>query len=75
VVIEGEADLQIGDQQQILKAVAMACVPRWVVHQTRNASADQPLVMLAITDVGLTSEVLGDYDSRTRFDHNGEDAA
>ena len=75
VVIEGEAELQIGDQRQILRAGAMACVPRWVVHQTRNASAHQPLVMLAITDFGLTSAVLGDYDSRTRLRHNGEDAA
>ena len=74
VVIEGEADVQIGDQHQILQAGAMACVPRWVVHQTRNASADQPLVMLAITDFGLTSAVLGDYDSRTRLRHSGEDA-
>jgi len=74
VVIEGEAELQIGDQRQILRAGAMACVPRWVVHQTRNASAHQPLVMLAITDFGLTSAVLGNYDSRTRLRHNGDDA-
>ncbi len=32
------------------------------------------LVILAITDFGLTSAVLGDYDKRTRLAENGLDA-
>ena len=32
-------------------------------------------MLLAITDFGLTSTVLGDYDARTRLRHNGEDVA
>ena len=75
VVIEGKAELLIGDQRQILQPGDLACVPRWVVHQTFNASEEQQLLMLAITDFGLTSAVLGDYESRTRLRHNGEDAS
>ena len=75
VVLEGVAEIQIGDQTLGMERGAVAFVPRWVVHQTRNPSAVQPLVLLAITDFGLTSTVLGDYDSRTRLRLNGEDAA
>ena len=75
VVLEGMAEIQIGDQTHGLQRGAVAFVPRWVVHQTRNPSQEQPLVLLAITDFGLTSTVLGDYDSRTRLRHNGEDVA
>lgn len=75
VVLEGVAEIQIGNQILGLERGAVAFVPRWVVHQTRNPSDVQPLVLLAITDFGLTSTVLGDYDSRTRLKLNGEDAA
>lgn len=75
VVLEGVAEIQIGGQTLGLERGAVAFVPRWVVHQTRNPSAVQPLVLLAITDFGLTSTVLGDYDSRTRLRHQGEDVA
>jgi len=48
-------------------------VPRQVFHQTRNTSADKELVILAITDFGFTSAVLGDYDKRTRLAEGGSD--
>lgn len=67
VVISGSAELEIGSQRQSLQQGEVACVPRWVVHQTHNCSAVDPLVLLAITDFGLTSAVLGDYDSQTRL--------
>ena len=73
VVLEGMAEIQIGDQTHALQRGEVAFVPRWVVHQTRNPSQEQPLVLLAITDFGLTSTVLGDYDSRTRLRLHGED--
>ena len=73
VVLEGMAEIQIGDQTHALQRGEVAFVPRWVVHQTRNPSQEQPLALLAITDFGLTSTVLGDYDSRTRLRLHGED--
>lgn len=75
VVLEGSAEIQIGDQTHALERGGVAFVPRWVVHQTCNPSEQQPLMLLAITDFGLTSTVLGDYDARTRLRHNGEDVA
>lgn len=74
VVLTGEAELQIGQQITVLGTGAVAYVPRWVVHQSRNRSATEPLTLLAITDFGLTSAVLGDYDTRTRLKSGGVDA-
>jgi mannose-6-phosphate isomerase-like protein (cupin superfamily) len=45
----------------------VTCVPRWVVHQTHNTSSDHDLLLLAITDFGLTSAVLGDDDQSMRL--------
>jgi len=74
VVLSGEAEIQIGNQTTVLAPGAVAYVPRWVVHQSRNRSGTDPLTLLAITDFGLTSAVLGDYDSRTRLSSGGVDA-
>ena len=75
VVLEGEAEVRIGDVWQTLRQGSVAFVPRWIFHQTRNPSADQELVLLAITDFGFTSAVLGDYDTRTRLAHEGDQAS
>jgi hypothetical protein len=45
-----------------------------MVHQSRNVSAEESLLLLAITDFGLTSSVLGDYDRQTRLRFQGKDA-
>lgn len=74
VVLAGHGELRLGAESLQLKPGDIACVPRWVVHQSRNTSADQELRLLAITDFGLTSAVLGDYDSRTRLKAGGADA-
>jgi pyrroloquinoline quinone (PQQ) biosynthesis protein C len=74
VVMAGEARIVIGDQSLILVEGGVAFVPRWVVHQTINLSPTRPLKLLAITDFGLTSAVLGDYDARTRLKSAGADA-
>ena len=47
-------------------------VPRWAVHQSQNQGSE-PMVILAITDFGFTSAVLGDYDQRTRLAQGGKD--
>jgi hypothetical protein len=56
--------------------------PRWRRHRivegcpghTSGKCGDEDLVLLAITDFGLTSAVLGDYDRGTRLRLGGEDA-
>jgi quercetin dioxygenase-like cupin family protein len=74
VVLAGEGELRIGAETVPLKAGDVACVPRWLVHQSRNSSSSKELQLLAITDFGLTSGVLGDYDQRTRLKGGGADA-
>lgn len=74
VVLSGQAQLRLRDEALSLKTGDIACVPRWVVHQSFNTSMNEELLMLAITDFGLTSAVLGDYDRRTRLSVDGTDA-
>jgi quercetin dioxygenase-like cupin family protein/pyrroloquinoline quinone (PQQ) biosynthesis protein C len=74
VVLEGRGEVLIGDAWQVITAGDVAFVPRWIFHQTRNTSYGRDLVVLAITDFGLTSAVLGDYDRRTRLALAGADA-
>lgn len=74
VVLSGQGELQLGAERLPLLPGSVACVPRWVLHQSHNTGAEEPLVLLAITDFGLTSSVLGDYDGRTRLRGGGSDA-
>ncbi len=74
IALEGEGEVRLGDDRAPLRAGEVAFVPRWIWHQTRNTSAERPLVILAITDFGLTSALLGDYDRRTRQAEGGADA-
>lgn len=74
VVLEGEAEVRIGSAWHPLQQGQVAFVPRWIFHQTRNASSLEPLVLLAVTDFGFTSAVLGDYDGRTRLLGGGDQA-
>ncbi|MCE9580745.1 MAG: cupin domain-containing protein [Deltaproteobacteria bacterium] len=73
-VIAGRGVLSVGDREVELAAGMIAMVPRWEMHHARNTSADANLVLLAITDFGLTSAVLGDYDRKTRLREAGEDS-
>lgn len=74
VILEGEGEVFIGDRHSLVRRGDVAFVPRWTMHQTRNSSLEHPLVVLAITDFGLTSTILGNYDRRTRLRHVGKDA-
>jgi quercetin dioxygenase-like cupin family protein len=74
VVLEGEAEILVGAERVHLQRGAVAFAPRWIVHQSRNLSSEQELLLLAITDFGLTSSVLGDYDRQTRQRFQGQDA-
>ena len=72
-VISGKAEVQIGEDVLALEAGGVAFVPRWAFHQSRNLSPTDDLVILAVTDFGLTKAVLGDYDKRTRLAVKGAD--
>ena len=73
VVLAGEGEVRVGDAWRPLRTGDVAFVPRWIFHQTRNTSSTTELVILAITDFGLTQAVLGDYDRRTRLAQGGDD--
>ena len=75
VVLEGEAEILVGSECLRLHRGGIAFAPRWMVHQSRNVSAEESLLLLAITDFGLTSSVLGDYDRQTRLRFQGKDAS
>jgi gentisate 1,2-dioxygenase len=74
VVMAGTGEVLIGETRVAIATGDVAFVPRWVMHQTINSGTCE-LVILAITDFGFTSAVLGDYDQRTRLAHQGSDAA
>jgi quercetin dioxygenase-like cupin family protein len=74
VVLSGQAQLRLGNEAMSLKTGDIACVPRWVVHQSLNTSTNEELLILAITDFGLTSAVLGNYDHQTRLSVGGKDS-
>lgn len=69
VVLEGAGEVLVGEKWTPVGRGDVAFIPRWVFHQTRNTSDTTDLVVLAITDFGFTSAVLGDYDRRTRLAH------
>lgn len=74
VVVAGEGEVRIGESWSPVRAGDVAFVPRWIFHQTRNTSPHTELIIVAVTDFGLTSAVLGDYDKRTRLAAGGSDS-
>ena len=74
VILEGEGEVRLGEEWRKVETGDVAFVPRWIFHQTRNTSKDRDLVLLAITDFGFTSAVMGDYDKRTRLAAKGDQA-
>ncbi|MEZ4240602.1 MAG: cupin domain-containing protein [Myxococcota bacterium] len=74
VIVQGEGEVLVGETWQVVREGDVAFVPRWIFHQTRNTSDRHPLVLVAITDFGFTSAILGNYDKRTRLAAGGDDA-
>lgn len=72
-VVAGRAEVRIADGTVTLEPGGIAFVPRWAFHQSKNLSDHDELVILAITDFGLTKAVLGNYDKRTRLAEKGAD--
>lgn len=73
-IIKGSGEIVIGKDSISVTTGDIAFVPRWIFHQSKNTSDTEELIILAITDFGLTSAVLGDYDKRTRLAEKGVDA-
>jgi hypothetical protein len=73
VILSGRGLIIIDSEEIEANQGDVLFVPRWVFHQTVNASSTEDLVLLAVTDFGLTSSVLGDYDKRTRLQDGGID--
>lgn len=66
-VVAGRGRVRIGDRYVPVQAGDLAFVPRWVLHQAENQGDDQ-MVLLAITDYGLTGKAfIGDYDRTARL--------
>jgi quercetin dioxygenase-like cupin family protein/pyrroloquinoline quinone (PQQ) biosynthesis protein C len=65
-VIQGTGRVVVGDVVREVGPGDVAFVPRWVIHQTQN-TGDTEMVVLAVTDFGLTGRAfLGDYESTAR---------
>ena len=73
VVLSGQGRVLVDGRAHVVAMGDVLFVPRWVFHQTINTSPDAELVLLAVTDFGLTSSVLGDYDQKTRLRAGGGD--
>ncbi|MFN7130547.1 MAG: iron-containing redox enzyme family protein [Myxococcales bacterium] len=68
VVVSGSGCIVIEGVTSALKPGDVAFVPRWAFHQSHNTSPDEPLVLLAITDFGLTGRAfIGNYDATARL--------
>lgn len=73
-IVAGEGMVAVGDEIIPVSAGDTVFVPRWAFHQSRNTGTSE-LVILAVTDFGLTSAVLGNYDQATRLKLGGIDAS
>lgn len=73
VVMEGRGDVLVGERWLPVERGDLAFVPRWVFHQTRNGSSEDVMIVLAVTDFGFTSAILGAYDAHMRLATAGED--
>jgi gentisate 1,2-dioxygenase len=74
VVLSGVGEVLVGDRWSPIGAGDLAFVPRWLFHQTRNTSISEELLVLAITDFGFATAILGDCDRRQRLAAGGDDA-
>jgi mannose-6-phosphate isomerase-like protein (cupin superfamily)/pyrroloquinoline quinone (PQQ) biosynthesis protein C len=65
-ILQGCGKVMIDDRSIDVVAGDIVFLPRWCIHQSQN-TGDTDMQILAITDFGLTSKVLGDYDRQTRM--------
>lgn len=73
LIKSGQGTVLVDKNQYDVKADDIVFVPRWAVHQVKN-TGDDTLVILAITDFGLTSKAfVGNYLKTARM-HINRDA-
>jgi mannose-6-phosphate isomerase-like protein (cupin superfamily)/pyrroloquinoline quinone (PQQ) biosynthesis protein C len=66
-ILAGEGRVHVGEVAVPARPGDLVFVPRWVLHQSENTGTD-PLVILAVTDFGLTGRAfIGDYDRTARL--------
>jgi mannose-6-phosphate isomerase-like protein (cupin superfamily)/pyrroloquinoline quinone (PQQ) biosynthesis protein C len=65
-IIQGSGYVSIDDRLIKVDAGDTVFIPRWCIHQSQN-TGDVEMHILAVTDFGLTSKVLGNYDRKTRL--------
>jgi mannose-6-phosphate isomerase-like protein (cupin superfamily)/pyrroloquinoline quinone (PQQ) biosynthesis protein C len=64
-ILQGSGRVLIDNRIVEVLAGDMVFIPRWCIHQSQN-TGDIEMQILAVTDFGLTSKVLGNYDRQTR---------
>ena len=66
-IMSGEGKVVVDDCVIEVKAGDVVSVPRWAMHQTQNTGSTE-MVMLAVTDFGLTGKAyVGDYNKTARM--------
>jgi pyrroloquinoline quinone (PQQ) biosynthesis protein C/mannose-6-phosphate isomerase-like protein (cupin superfamily) len=66
-IMTGEGRVVIDHRTVAVKAGDIVFVPRWAMHQSQNSS-DAEMVVLAVTDFGLTGKAyMGDYHKTARM--------
>jgi quercetin dioxygenase-like cupin family protein/pyrroloquinoline quinone (PQQ) biosynthesis protein C len=66
-IMAGEGRVVVDDSVIEVKAGDVVSVPRWAMHQSQN-TGNTEMVMLAVTDFGLTGKAyVGDYNKTARM--------
>ena len=74
-IMAGEGKVLVDDNVIEVKPGDVVFVPRWAMHQSQN-SGDTEMVILAVTDFGLTGKAfVGDYHQTARMKRANEIAA
>ncbi|AKG20404.1 iron-containing redox enzyme family protein [Calothrix sp. 336/3] len=68
-ILQGSGQVLIDHELISVVAGDVVFIPRWCIHQSQN-TGDIEMKILAVTDFGLTSKVLGNYDRQTRMNSN-----
>ncbi len=65
-ILQGSGQVLIDHRLIEVATGDVVFIPRWCIHQSQN-NGNLEMKILAITDFGLTSTVLGNYDRQTRM--------
>jgi mannose-6-phosphate isomerase-like protein (cupin superfamily) len=65
-IIQGSGLVSIDNHSIEITSGDTVFIPRWCTHQSQN-TGDVEMKILAVTDFGLTSKVLGNYEQKTRL--------